>query len=761
MYLESLTIKNFRKFKDKNNTVYFVGSKEIKAEQEEEGASLVAPSSTLIIGKNNSGKTTIAEALNFIANKKKPKAHDFNIGYLRDLLQCYEKALNDGGITEELKPPSLEFKLSIRINIAETEGEDEGDLVNNLYQFVQISSSHPDLVEIIIKCQTREDEVFRNEILNIITADYSHIKEDELISLKKFEKLCDFLNADKNIYKLIYETSTGTEVPDPSLGDLIRVKEIKANRHLKEGILSEVYQKIISTQYAENKHDRECLNKSIENINKEIDGSVGEKSGTISSVLKVIEKSNHVGVKLTGDVTEKAILRNLIKYSFSEGQDFIPEDQFGLGYINLLNIIGEIIYYIEGYEERSYQDRINLLFIEEPEAFMHPQMQEFFITRIDKAVKKILELYGNKEGDNEKILHCQIAITTHSSHIVNSKIHSCNSFDHINYLIAEDKVAEVVKLDDEAVCGDHPVTSEELIFIKKHIKYKVSELFFSDAVIFVEGVTEETLLHFYLDKDPTLRHYYISIFNVIGAHSKFYYPLIKALKVPCLIITDLDIKREPCEKNTKNSAHKPDKECEYCGKTKDDKEDHKIYRQVNSLKDRVSTNDTFKRFYQKDKISSGDNDVNTKEVNGNNTVILEGITYFEEDNLHVVFQKDPIKGQYATSFEEAFILSNYSNEVLNKVLKQCKPNIYKGIVGREGEEDYAKLINKSFELQRKLANSKSEFANRLLYQVIISNEGGLPKLPKYIQDGVNWLSKRLHGPATVKEEASNVASTSK
>ncbi|NMV21668.1 AAA family ATPase, partial [Vibrio parahaemolyticus] len=85
------------------------------------------------------------------------------------------------------------------------------------------------------------------------------------------------------------------------------------------------------------------------------------------------------------------IIRRLIKYNFMDGEDYIPEDQFGLGYINLLNIIGEIIHFVDSYEDKSHFSRINLLFIEEPEAFMHPQMQEFFIKRIDDAVKKALE----------------------------------------------------------------------------------------------------------------------------------------------------------------------------------------------------------------------------------------------------------------------------------------------------------------------------------------------------------------------------------
>lgn len=36
-----------------------------------------------------------------------------------------------------------------------------------------------------------------------------------------------------------------------------------------------------------------------------------------------------------------------------------------------------------------------------------------------------------------------------------------------------------------------------------------------------------------------------------------------------------------------------------------------------------------------------------------------------------------VNGYYATSFEEAFILTNYDNAITNELLKELKPNIYR------------------------------------------------------------------------------------
>ena len=80
MYLKSLKLTNYRKFSTKQNEIEFISSKLIKADKKiddqndkdivqkdssNEGIAEidVASDTTLIIGKNNAGKTTIITAL--------------------------------------------------------------------------------------------------------------------------------------------------------------------------------------------------------------------------------------------------------------------------------------------------------------------------------------------------------------------------------------------------------------------------------------------------------------------------------------------------------------------------------------------------------------------------------------------------------------------------------------------------------------------------------------------------------------------------
>lgn len=149
-------------------------------------------------------------------------------------------------------------------------------------------------------------------------------------------------------------------------------------------------------------------------------------------------------VNLSTDITEEKLVRSFLLYEYEEKGLNIPENQFGLGYTHLVMIIAELIDYMEHYPEEKNNSKINLIAIEEPESFMHPQMQELFIKNINDALKKLIE-------DKQRKLNSQLIVTTHSSHILNSKIHMGNSFDDICYVYAENRNACVVNLNDASV----------------------------------------------------------------------------------------------------------------------------------------------------------------------------------------------------------------------------------------------------------------------------------------------------------------------
>ena len=536
-------------------------------------------------------------------------------------------------------------------------------------------------IDIIIKYEIEDYETFTVEVKKILREKYN-----ENILFAKFLELIDNLK-----FKINYYNKSRENIEKFRLIDLMDLTSIKANNISSEHCLSKAFSKIVKYRYNNLLgNDKKDLEESINSINSTLTKKISNNHTTyINNSLGEIISKDKLKVLLSADLSFQKLMNDLVKYEYVEGKINVPENQFGLGYTNLMEIISEIIDYMEKYPENSFNSKINLISIEEPETFMHPQMQELFIKNINNAINTLLK-------DKNKNVNSQLIMTTHSSHILNSKIHSGNTFNNINCINTQNNCARVVALNDEKITPEGDDSEDDLKFIKNHIKYKVSELFFADAIILVEGATEDTILPYYIDKNEKLNKYYVSIFNINGAHGLVYRKLLKLLKVPTLIITDLDIKRDDDEKEK--------------------------YKQINNLKDRVTTNQTIIKY-------------------NNGSDKLDHIPeYIKDENIIITYQGS-IKRSFATSFEEAFILTNFDNDILNKVLNKIKPNIYKEIVGNKNTKNN---IKESYKWQRKLSKSKSEFANELLYNLIIEDDKKkIPLLPKYIENGIKQLVNQL------------------
>lgn len=677
MYLKSLRISNFRKFGTNNNVIEFVDAQGYEKYKCSEKFN-IATTTTLIVGKNNVGKTTVIEVLDKLINRERAfKATDFNFIYLRELLSTYSLEV---GELDKVKLPCMEFIVEIGLD----KGND--DLITNIIPFMLLEDVEKGKLDIKIRYEVREAEELRKEIENLFAQQYPR----DLL----FNKFLELL--DKTPYVVNYYNKNDQQV-DFILKDLIELRPIKANIIEGDRCLSKAFNKIVKYRYNVSLNQGEkTLEAEIIKINGKLSSSIKNKhTKPINETLKKIVSDDKMKVQLRADLSFQKFLDDLVRYEYVEKDISIPEDQFGLGYTNLMMIIAELMEYMERYPDDSFNSKINLISIEEPETFMHPQMQELFIKNINDAIIALLEI-------KHKNVNSQLIITTHSPHILNSKVHSGNTFNNINYMTVLSNYTNVINLNDEKIVPDSKNIEDDLKFLKKHIKYKVSELFFSDAVILVEGLTEYTLLPYYLEADEKLNKYYVSIFNINGAHALVYRKLLQELGIPVLIITDLDIKREKWEKG------------------EDNKNKRNGFQQISHLDNRITTNETLKYF------------------NHNKDSIQDLREYIEEDNIIVVYQ-GKISYYYATSFEEAYILTNYNNDILNATLKKLRRNIYKDIVGNK---EYRNNRKNSYKWQCKLEKSKSDFANELLYR-ILTTEKEIPKLPKYIQNGFNILAKKL------------------
>jgi predicted ATP-dependent endonuclease of OLD family len=131
------------------------------------------------------------------------------------------------------------------------------------------------------------------------------------------------------------------------------------------------------------------------------------------------------GVKIASTLQHRELLEGNTTVVYSQGDHELPENYNGLGYMNLISMIFEIEVLLAEFRCSTQENpaAINLLYIEEPEAHTHPQMQYVFI----KNIKALLE--ESRTRDDGIVIQLQTAISTHSAHIVSE-----SDFDDIKYL---------------------------------------------------------------------------------------------------------------------------------------------------------------------------------------------------------------------------------------------------------------------------------------------------------------------------------------
>lgn len=670
MYFKSLKLQNFRKFRTTENVIELADAESYEKRRRDVSEEVnVASTVTLVVGKNNAGKTTIIQALDRLVNRNdKFCIKDFNIDYLKDIARKYQ--MGDFSIL-----PTIEFEVVIGLD----KGKD--DYVTNLIPFLTIGGVEATQVTISIKFELTEEETF------ISAAKAAFGKEKK--NFNALYELSCVIEDKSSLFKLNYYNARGKIVEKFRLNQLIEFVPILVTNIESGNALSSAFNRIVKYRYENTfSSDKEQIERDLDLINDKLTKNIdATHTKDINTSLEKIISGNSVQVNLCADITFRKLMENLIRYEYVEGDKYIPENQFGLGYSNLMMIIAQLIDYIEKYPESAFNSKVNLISIEEPETHMHPQMQELFIQYINDAVNILLEA-------KDKHVNSQLIITTHSSHIVNSKIQTGGTFNNINYITERLGRAVSVLLNDNAVTPTGDDAEEQFKFIKKHIKFGVSDALFSDAVIFVEGITENAILPYYIAGDTELKHRYITIVKIDGAHAFVYENLLKTLGIPAAIITDLDIERSDAEK--------------------------KGYISITSLTGRKTTNKTIEHFF-------GTNDI-------------EKITWPISRKNIVVFFQDCYESLYRTSFEEAFIAANKKNEMVNDVLKEIKPRVYTDIVGVT--VNYDNNSSMAYKWQRKLSDSKSEFSSSILYKLLVE-DGDIPVLPKYLQDALEYIKKAI------------------
>ena len=120
---------------------------------------------------------------------------------------------------------------------------------------------------------------------------------------------------------------------------------------------------------------------------------------------------NDTIIKVISSLQHRELLKGNTTVKYEHDNKDLPENFNGLGYMNLISIIFDIDLILKRFakvKEGGGLADINLLFIEEPEAHTHPQMQYVFI----KNIKELLAEGVKDEHGNTRPLQYSPASST-------------------------------------------------------------------------------------------------------------------------------------------------------------------------------------------------------------------------------------------------------------------------------------------------------------------------------------------------------------
>lgn len=332
----------------------------------------------------------------------------------------------------------------------------------------------------------------------------------------------------------------GGEISGPAvLRSLIRVDCLNAQRHLADGqtARAEDLSHRLSRFYQHNLVQREEDHSTLKALFDSEAGLNEHLKGVFGPTLARIARLGYPGLhnprlEIKSELNPASIMNQdaRIHYIVGEGDDAVrlPDSYNGLGFKNLIYMVVEILDLHSRWEvDKGNRPPLHLIFIEEPEAHLHAQLQQVF-------VRNVLDLL--KDDHATSLFSSQVVVTTHSPHITYER-----GFNPIRYFRRHFNGAaqrtEVLNL-SRFQPGNVPKDRD---FLQRYLKLTHCDLFFADAAILVEGNVERLLMPLMIEKEArSLRSAALCILEVGGAFGHRFKELIEFLGITTLIVTDID-----------------------------------------------------------------------------------------------------------------------------------------------------------------------------------------------------------------------------
>ena len=551
MKIQSVHIRNYRKLK---NCHIDFGEKK-----------------TVLVGANNSGKTSAISAIVwFLKNTERFTLKEFTVTNWALINTIGEKWLEKDSVDDALLSShqwdNIVPSMDVWINVENGEQYRVNHLIPSLstWDGKKVGVRGQYVPKDVTKLYTAYKEAKTKARSLEATEEWKEADSPELYP----KNLCDFLGKGSNLreyfdvkYYIIdpaldpddedeVQTTPDNELGYNPLDGLIKVDTILASRDFSdpEGQTDseiDTLSKQFQQYYKSSGQEDELLTceglkllGGIVTANKTYDEKLRKTFEVPVGELKNINypgfQNPEIKIRSKIQIEESIKHDSAVQFAIQGMEELVlPEKYNGLGYRNLISIYLKLIDFREKWlkelSEGKNIEPIHLVFVEEPEAHLHAQAQQVFVKKAFEA------LCNNKLIEENPWLSTQLVLSTHSNHVVNELDLNCmRYFKRVIDVGEKIPVSKVVNL--SSTFGTDDETKQ---FVTRYIRLTHCDIFFSDAVVLVEGPAEKILVPSFLVK-AGLDSYYISVIEVNGRHAHSFRKLIEKIGIAALIVTDID-----------------------------------------------------------------------------------------------------------------------------------------------------------------------------------------------------------------------------
>ncbi|HJX79389.1 AAA family ATPase [Glutamicibacter sp.] len=492
-------------------------------------------SSTVVVGRNNSGKTSLGEVVKRIFGSGNATFHieDFSSSswqIFQDAITAYEPSGDNTKILVTLPRVEIRFHLDY---------SDDADDYGPLAPFIiDLDDTRTDAL-IVISYELASANLGR--FFTGLTAPLT--KEDRAGFFKELNHRIT-QNYRRRVWAEDTQDATNIRHLDfTAVEKVIQIGHVGAQRGLDDittkdsDVLAKVMERLFNTSITDGESAESTtsnlVDQALMDVHKQIDDNFNQNLTALEPIFELFGFPGAAGTRIATKTTLNVqnMLSNYTKVSYPNEQGpALPEAYNGLGTRNMLHILLQIVGHHRKWIQDGNEAGLQLVFIEEPEAHLHPQMQEIFIRQLGEIVKKL-------SADSTTPWPVQFVVSTHSSHIANAV-----PFKAIRYFLDRHETNGIretsVKDLQHAAEKNREIDSQ---FLHQYLTLTSSDLFFADKAILIEGTTEHLIVpKLIAEMSGPARTNYVTILEVGGAYAHKFFPLLDFLELKSLVVTDLD-----------------------------------------------------------------------------------------------------------------------------------------------------------------------------------------------------------------------------